>query len=164
MEIDWRSKKKWLLFIFLKSSIFAKEFLWETQTFLSGKDVSFFLSAVIFATLIFASWLHCVATPSNFWLQRTLENFLRKSQTFPRYVTSSPNLGLSNGTKIITCGSLEKNRHAYFKKRYPHLPFVSYFSSLILCIECEVSKIVKKMGGLLPAFCLYFPSWKQLLF
>ena len=83
---------------------------------------------VIFATLIFASWLHCVATPSNFWLQRTLENFLRESQTFPRYVTSSPNLGLSNGTKIITCGSLEKNRHAYFKKRYPHLPFVSYFS------------------------------------
>ena len=83
---------------------------------------------IIFATLIFASWLHCVATSSNFWLQRTLENFLRESQTFPRYVTSSPNWELSNGTKIITCGSLEKNRHAYFEKRYPHLPFVSYFS------------------------------------
>ena len=26
-------KKKWLLFIFFKSSIFAKEFLWENQTF-----------------------------------------------------------------------------------------------------------------------------------
>ena len=83
-----------------------------------------------FVWSFFQLWIshRCVATPSNFWLQRTLENFLRESQTFPRYVTSSPNWELSNGTKIITCGLLEKNRHAYFKKRHPHWPFVSYFS------------------------------------
>ena len=112
--------------------------LWNFEQLKTKKNQIF---VVIFATLIFASWLHCVATSSNFWLQRTLENFLRESQTFPRYVTSSPNLGLSNGTKIITCGSLEKNRHAYFKKRYPHLPFVSYFS------KCNIQKTTELIFG-----------------
>ena len=57
-----------------------------------------------------------------------LDKFLYGLEGCSRYVTSSPHSGLSHGTKIITLESLERNRHAYFKKRHPHWPFVSYFS------------------------------------
>ena len=59
-----------------------------------------------------------------------LGNFLYELESCSRYVTHRPNSGLSNGTKIITLGSLEKIGHAYFKKRHPQTPFASYFSTV----------------------------------
>ena len=64
----------------------------------------------------------------NFWLQMPLGKFLYELESCSRYVTYRPNSGLSNGTKIITLGSLEKIGHAYFKNRHPQTPFASYFS------------------------------------
>ena len=63
-----------------------------------------------------------------------LGNFLYELESCSRYVTHRPNSGLSNGTKIITLGSLEKIGHAYFKKRHPQTPFASYFSNVICVV------------------------------
>ena len=57
------------------------------------------------------------------------KNFLWGLETCLKYVTTSPDLGLSNGTKIVAFGALEKIRHPYLKKRRPHLAFESYFSN-----------------------------------
>ena len=65
----------------------------------------------------------------NFWLQMLPKNFLWGLETCLKYVTTSPDLGLSNGTKIVAFGALEKIRHAKLKKRRPHLAFESYFST-----------------------------------
>ena len=64
----------------------------------------------------------------EFWLWFHLENFLYELESCLRYVKYRPNSGLSNGTKIITLGLLEKFGHPYFKKRHPQTPFASYFS------------------------------------
>ena len=69
----------------------------------------------------------CYVFCRSFWLCEPLENFLDKLSACSGYVSCSPNSGLSNGTKIITRGSLEKNRYAYFKKRSPHRTWI--FSS-----------------------------------
>ena len=66
----------------------------------------------------------------DFWLQMLPKNFLWGLETCLKYVTTSPDLGLSNGTKIVAFGALEKIRHPYLKKRRPHLAFESYFSKL----------------------------------
>ena len=65
----------------------------------------------------------------DFWLQMLPKNFLWGLETCLKYVTTSPDLGLSNGTKIVAFGALEKIRHPYLKKRRPHLAFESYFSN-----------------------------------
>ena len=67
----------------------------------------------------------------------SLRNFLYELESCSRYVTHCPNSGLSNSTKIITLGSLEKIGHAYFKKRHPQTPFASYFSKFILQIAAS---------------------------
>ena len=68
----------------------------------------------------------------DFWLQMLPKNFLWGLETCLKYVTTSPDLGLSNGTKIVAFGALEKIRHPYLKKRRPHLAFESYFSKCVL--------------------------------
>ena len=62
------------------------------------------------------------------------KNFLWGLETCLKYVTTSPDLGLSNGTKIVAFGALEKIRHPYLKKRRPHLAFESYFSKYVLAL------------------------------
>ena len=64
----------------------------------------------------------------EFWLQMLPKNFLWGLETCLKYVTTSPDLRLSNGTKIVAFEALEKIRYQYFQKRRPHLAFESYFS------------------------------------
>ena len=69
------------------------------------------------------------------------KNFLWGLETCLKYVTTSPDLGLSNGTKIVAFGALEKIRHPYLKKRRPHLAFESYFSILSILRPSSHSEI-----------------------
>ena len=61
-------------------------------------------------------------------LQWPLENFLWGLEQCSDYVTSSSDIRLSNGTKIMAVARLENIGHTFLKKRPPHLPFESYFS------------------------------------
>ena len=61
-------------------------------------------------------------------LQWPLENFLWGLEQSSDHITSSSDIRLSNGTKIIAIGRQEKIGQAFLKKRPPHLPFESYFS------------------------------------
>ena len=62
-------------------------------------------------------------------LRWPLEDFLWVLKQCSDHVTSSADIRLSNGTKMIALERREKIGHAFLKKRPPHLPFESYFTS-----------------------------------
>ena len=64
-------------------------------------------------------------------LQWPLENFVWDLEKCFDHVTSFSDFRLSNGTKLMVVARLEKIWHAFLKKRPPHLPFQSYFSTSI---------------------------------
>ena len=64
-------------------------------------------------------------------LQWPLENFVWDLEKCFDHVTSFSDFRLSNGTKLMVVARLEKIWHAFLKKRPPHLPFESYFSTCI---------------------------------
>ena len=64
---------------------------------------------------------------ATFWLWESLKKFLRVLGVCSGYLGHAPRSGECSALWIRAVRPLEKSGHAYFKKRTPHLGFVSYF-------------------------------------